>query len=162
MGGCTRRCVSVYGGQRNVLRGSKLGFESYIVSCDYGTVNPASFGLWGLCGGEWYRIDEYYFDSRKEGCQKTDDEHYEGLCRLCGDRNIQRIIVDPSAASFIELIRRYGKYKVTPAQNDVVNGIRKVTAALKNGKVHIAGIAWHQDESFRFTVGTNAGATTFP
>lgn len=138
------RWVAVHGAVYPFMADSEMyceapssGFESYIVSCDYGTVNPASFGLWGLYGGEWYRIDEYYFDSRKEGCQKTDDEHYEGLCRLCGDRKIQRIIVDPSAASFIELIRRYGKYKVTPAQNDVVNGIRKVTAALKNGKVHI-------------------------
>ena len=31
--------------------------EKYIISCDYGTVNPSSFGLWGLCRGVWYRID---------------------------------------------------------------------------------------------------------
>ena len=31
--------------------------EEYVVSCDYGTVNPSSFGLWGLYGGIWYRVE---------------------------------------------------------------------------------------------------------
>lgn len=48
----------------------KGGFDEYVVSCDYGTVNPASFGLWGRQSTVWYRIDEYYFDSRREGNQK--------------------------------------------------------------------------------------------
>ena len=42
-------------------------FEKWYISCDYGTVNPASFGLWGFLGGVWYRTSEFYFDSRKEG-----------------------------------------------------------------------------------------------
>ena len=33
-------------------------FEKYYVSCDYGTVNPTSMGLWGLQNDVWYRIDE--------------------------------------------------------------------------------------------------------
>ncbi|MER2080726.1 MAG: PBSX family phage terminase large subunit [Ruminococcus sp.] len=112
-------------------------FETYVISCDYGTVNPASFGLWGRLEGCWYRIDEYYFDSRAEGFQKTDEEHYEGLRGLAGDRKIRQVVVDPSAASFIEVIRRHGEYKVTPAQNDVVNGIRRVSQALKQGDIRI-------------------------
>lgn len=44
------------------------------VSCDYGTVNPASFGLWGRFGEKWYRFAEYYHDSRRDGYQKTDEE----------------------------------------------------------------------------------------
>ena len=32
--------------------------ERYVISCDYGTVNPSSFGLWGLSGGIWYRTKE--------------------------------------------------------------------------------------------------------
>ena len=36
-------------------------FEEFIVSCDYGTVNPASFGLWGRQEGVWYRLKEYYY-----------------------------------------------------------------------------------------------------
>jgi len=79
-------------------------FEEYAVSCDYGIVNPSSFGLWGRAGDVWYRIDEYYFDSKVEGCQRTDEEHYKALCELVGDRAVSVVTVDPSASSFIEVI----------------------------------------------------------
>ena len=29
-------------------------YEDYLISCDYGTLNPTSAGLWGLCEGKWY------------------------------------------------------------------------------------------------------------
>jgi hypothetical protein len=101
-------------------------FEKYYISCDYGTVNPTSMGLWGLYEGKWYRFDEYYYASRLEGRQLTDEEYYEKLCRLAGNRKIEGIVIDPSAASFAECIRRKGRYRVIPAKNDVVSGIRKV------------------------------------
>ena len=112
-------------------------FSKFAISCDYGTVNPASFGLWGNHQGIWYRIDEYYYDSRKVGRQKTDEEHYSALEKLAGDRNISCVTVDPSAASFIELIKRKGRFMVTPAQNSVINGIRKVSSVLKEGRIKI-------------------------
>ncbi|MBR5619475.1 MAG: PBSX family phage terminase large subunit, partial [Clostridia bacterium] len=108
------------------------------VSCDYGTVNPSSFGLWGLSDdGVWYRMREYYFDSRKAGEQRTDEEHYDGLVSLVGGAPVEAVIVDPSAASFMECIRRHGTFRVLPAKNDVTDGIRKVSAALKEGKIKI-------------------------
>ncbi|MBQ8000808.1 MAG: PBSX family phage terminase large subunit [Ruminococcus sp.] len=112
-------------------------FEDYAVSCDYGTVNPASFGLWGLKSDVWYRIDEYYYDSRKEGQQRTDEEHYKALCELAGGRKLSRVVVDPSAASFIQVIKRHGEYEVKPAKNSVTDGIRSVTCALKEGRIKI-------------------------
>lgn len=113
------------------------GFDDYIISCDYGTVNPSSFGLWGLRGGIWYRTDEYYYSSRREGTSRTDEEHYQGLCELAGERSISRVVVDPSAASFIEVIKRHGKFHVVPAKNSVVDGIRQVSTALKQGDIKI-------------------------
>lgn len=109
--------------------------ERYIISCDYGTVNPSSFGLWGYQKGVWYRIREYYYDSRKEGQSRTDEEHYKALKRLAKGYKIEKVIIDPSAASFIECIRRHGKFRVVKADNDVVAGIRRVAAALKEGKL---------------------------
>ena len=47
---------------------------------------------------------------------------------MVNGREIQRVIVDPSAASFIETLRRRG-YQVIKADNDVCDGIR-VTADL--------------------------------
>lgn len=114
-----------------------VNFEKYAVSCDYGTVNPTSMGLWGRFNSVWYRLREYYYDSRKVGASKTDEEHYASLCELAEDLDIEAITVDPSAASFITLIRRYGRFKVIPAKNNVVNGIRKVSTALKNQTLKI-------------------------
>lgn len=111
--------------------------EDYAVSCDYGTVNPASFGLWGLYDGVWYRLDEYYFSSKSQGFQRTDEEHYRELEKLCDGKNVSSVTVDPSAASFIEVIRRHGRFNVTPAKNNVLDGIRQTAAALKEGKIVI-------------------------
>ena len=110
-------------------------FGKFYISCDYGTVNPSSFGLWGENGGRWYRIREYYFNSRTEGSQRTDTEHYSSLCDLAGALNIEAVIVDPSAASFIECIRREGRFRVIPAKNDVIDGIRRVSDCLKEKKI---------------------------
>ena len=111
--------------------------SEYYISCDYGTVNPFSLGLWGYSGGVWYRVDEYYWSSKKEGSQKTDEEYYSELERLAQGRDIVSVIVDPSAVSFIECIRRHGKFRVIPARNDVADGIRRVSEALKGGKIKI-------------------------
>lgn len=109
--------------------------SQYYISCDYGTVNPSSFGLWGENGGRWYRIKEYYFNSRVEGSQRTDSEHYDALCDLAGTLPIEAVIVDPSAASFIECIRRAGRFRVIPAKNEVIDGIRRVSDCLKEQKI---------------------------
>ena len=111
--------------------------ERYIISCDYGTVNPSSFGLWGLYDGVWYRIKEYYYDSHSEGFQRTDEEHYKGLCELAQGIDVEMIIVDPSAASFIQTIRRHAEYNVVPADNKVIDGIRCTSSALHSGCVRI-------------------------
>lgn len=110
-------------------------FGRYYISCDYGTVNPSSFGLWGENGGRWYRIREYYFNSRTEGRQKTDSEHYEALCELVENLPVEAVVVDPSAASFMECIRRGGRFRVIPARNDVIDGIRRVSDCLKERKI---------------------------
>lgn len=113
-------------------------FSEYYISCDYGTMNPTSMGLWGYSGGVWYRIAEYYHDARRENIIKTDEEYYLELESLAGNRKITAVIVDPSAASFIECIKRHEKFTVTKAKNDVINGIRKVSDALKNGDIKIS------------------------
>lgn len=109
--------------------------EKFYISCDYGTVNPSSFGLWGKYDGKWYRMREYYYDSRKQGEQRTDAEHYRELERLADNLEIEAVIVDPSAASFIQCIRRKGRFTVIPAKNDVIDGIRQVSDALKQRQI---------------------------
>ena len=111
-------------------------FEKWYVSCDYGTVNPTSMGLWGLQKGIWYRVREFYFSSRDAQRQMTDEEYAAALTRLAGERRITAVIVDPSAASFIEVLRRKG-WRVQKADNDVLSGIRLTSDALKEGRIVI-------------------------
>ena len=130
----------IYPYMSNELMFCELPSESpsrYALSCDYGIVNPTSCGLWAEIGGVWYRIDEYYYDSRKEGETRTDEEHYKYISQMVDDKYIDCMTVDPSAASFITLIRRHGKYKVIPAKNNVSDGISEVTIALKRGDIKI-------------------------
>ena len=112
-------------------------FSRYAVSCDYGTANPSSFGLWAKKARVWYRIAEYYYDSRRTGAQRTDEEHYRALEELCAGKTIDFIVADPSAASFIALIRRRGKYRVRRADNAVLDGLRRTAAALKRGDLRV-------------------------
>ncbi|MBE6923742.1 MAG: PBSX family phage terminase large subunit [Ruminococcaceae bacterium] len=111
-------------------------FDQWYISCDYGTVNPTSMGLWGRCGGIWYRVQEFYFSSRSAMRQMTDEEYAAELRKLAGDRKIMAVIVDPSAASFIEVLRRKG-WRVRKASNDVLSGIRLTSDALKEGQIVI-------------------------
>ncbi|MDR1409846.1 MAG: PBSX family phage terminase large subunit [Oscillospiraceae bacterium] len=109
-----------------------------VVSCDYGTVNPASFGLWAHYAGAWYRVREYYFDSRREQYQRTDEEHYAALEELAGNLPIDCVIADPSAASFFAVIRKHGRFRAIKAKNDVTDGIRRVAGMLKSGALLFA------------------------
>lgn len=110
----------------------------WFISVDYGTVNPTSAGLWCLWRGTAYRAGEYYYDSRKPGNhQRTDEEHYAGLEELAGDKKIDRIVVDPSAASFKETIRRHGRFAVWDADNSVLDGIRLTASLLQAGRILI-------------------------
>ena len=110
--------------------------EKWYISCDYGTVNPTSMGLWGLSGGVWYRVKEFYFSSREQQRQMTDAEYADALEALAGGRPITAVIVDPSAASFMEVLRRRG-WLVQKASNDVLSGIRMTSDCLKNGRIVI-------------------------
>ena len=112
------------------------GLSRWCISCDYGTVNPASFGLWGWKDGIWYRVKEFYYNSRETKRQKTDGEYAEDLRKLAGGRDIRLVVVDPSAASFIEVLRREG-WRVVKAENDVLSGIRTTAGLLREKKLVI-------------------------
>ena len=113
-------------------------WEKVRVSVDYGTVNPTSFGMWVLSGGVWYRVKEYYYDSRKEGRQKTDAEYVDDLKAFTAGLRVERVVIDPSAASFIEAARRAG-FAVCRADNNVSDGLRVTANLLKQGRIVICG-----------------------
>lgn len=111
-------------------------FEAWCISCDYGTSNPTSMGLWGKKNGVWYRVSEYFYDSRAMRRQKTDEEYADELAKLAAGRTIRAVVADPSAASFCETLRRRG-WRVKKADNEVLTGIRLTAQLLKSGRIVI-------------------------
>lgn len=115
--------------------------DAYVLSIDYGTQNAFSAGLWAKHGSVWYREREYYYSGRDTGVQKTDEEYAQDLDKFIADiRIVERLktIIDPSAASFITLLKKRGKYHVLPAKNDVADGIRETATAMKKGLIKIS------------------------
>lgn len=123
-------------GEENIVDDVPESGEYYI-SCDYGTLNPFSAGLWCWDGKTATRIREYYYSGREENRNKTDEEYYTELEKLVGELPVISVIVDPSAASFIEVIKRHGKFKVRKAVNDVLPGIATTARYLRSGALKI-------------------------
>lgn len=128
---------SMFDEEKHVSDEHMSGALEYIVSIDYGTVNPFSAGLWAFDGKNSQREAELYYNSREVGKRVDDEAYYKMLKELIGDRKISCIIIDPSAASFIEVIKKYGEYSVKKADNDVLDGIRVVTTMLNKGLLKI-------------------------
>ena len=119
---------------RNVVEGPYYG-GTYYVSVDYGTLNPTAMGLWRVSDGKATMVKEYYYDGRAQRRQKTDEEYCDDLEAFCDGYNIERVIIDPSAASFKEAIRRRGMFDVLDANNSVLDGIRNVGSMLLSGRL---------------------------
>ncbi len=128
---------SMFDEDKHVTKEHMKGAHVYVVSVDYGTVNPFSCGLWAFDGRKSIREQEIYYDSRAEGKRMDDEAYYKMMDEMIGDRRVEFIIVDPSAASFIEVIKKYAKYVVKGADNDVLDGIRVVTTMLNKGMIQI-------------------------
>ena len=109
----------------------------WYISCDYGTLNPFSAGLWCVRDGVAVRVAEFYHSGREQQRQLTDEEYYRAIEQLAGDRDIRHIVVDPSAASFIACIRSHKRFSVRKAKNDVVYGIRLTAMMLQAGVIKI-------------------------
>lgn len=115
--------------------------SAYMVSIDYGTMNAFAALLWAKYGDTWYAVKEYYYSGRETGIQMTDDEYGAAMDKFVdGVPYVEKIktIIDPSAASFIALLRKKGIYRVIPADNAVDDGIRETAMALKTGRIKIS------------------------
>ncbi len=122
-------------GEDNITDEQPQGAEYYI-SVDYGTLNPFSAGLWSVNGGKAVRIKEFYYDGRKKQKQLTDEEYCDEIEKLAEGYNIKRVIIDPSAASFITALRKR-KFHIQQANNGVLDGIRRTAVYLRDGNIKI-------------------------
>jgi PBSX family phage terminase large subunit len=124
-----------------------IGKEHY-VSCDYGTQNATVFLLWHKDEeGKWICCKEYYYSGRDEEKQKTDSEYADDLEEWLDGIKPVKIIIDPSAASFIAELKKR-KYSIKKARNDVLDGIRFVSSLLSMGKIGIYKECRHTLQEF--------------
>jgi PBSX family phage terminase large subunit len=133
--------------------------SDYALSIDYGTQNAFAALLWEKHRDIWYATRGYYYSGRDTGVQKTDEEYADDLEYFLSDlieeyvdgvamfkkdpymhdlpSKIQTII-DPSAASFIALMKKRDWCKIRGADNDVLNGIRETASAMNRGLIKIS------------------------
>lgn len=119
----------------HIVKTVERDYSEYYVAADYGTQNPMVFLLFGKASGQWYVVDEYYYDGRSRGIQKTDEEYHADLITFLDGRIIRQIVIDPSAASFIACIRKHGLFNVRKGNNDVLKGIRNTATALMKREI---------------------------
>ena len=127
----------VYPGFDNTVPTIPRPYEKYVISMDYGIQNPTAMGLWGLCDGVWYQVKEYYHSGRETNEQKTDQQYYDKLVELAGDLPIWRLIIDPSASSFIALVNQKKRFTILKANNEVLDGIQHTAQCLAEGKIKV-------------------------
>lgn len=126
-----------------VLNRPPRAAEYYIAGVDYGTANAFACVVVGISTGRYDRTgvcrwveDEYYFDSKKQGKQKTNSEYAEDVISFLEPYGVRAIYIDPSATSFkLELQRR--KQTVVSANNDVLPGIEFMSSEMKKGNLFI-------------------------
>lgn len=155
----------VYPHFKECLVGGSLGpAEEYALSIDYGTSNPFAVLLWGRRGDVWTAEDELYYSGRDTGIQKTDEEYLEQLYQFTASVQLTLrergedveipVVIDPSAASFIALLRQTDEFLVRTSHtrmNLVLEGIRQTASCMHAGvlKVHTRLANWmHEVQSY--------------
>lgn len=114
--------------------------EKY-VSIDYGIENPTAFCMfaWNTRLSEWHMVRDYSYGGRDNMIPKTDPELYQDLLNFChGVNGINATIIDPSAKSLIVLMQKDQRFRVMPANNEVISGISFVNTMFGQGKLKIA------------------------
>lgn len=115
-------------------------FDTYIVTCDYGTTNAFVYLLTARTNGVWYVLKEFYYDSSKSGIRVNKQQSDELKTFLDGILP-DYVEVDPSAPAFIEQLRQdYPDFttRIGHAINTVLTGIQQTAQMMYQGKLKIS------------------------
>jgi phage terminase large subunit len=84
-------------------------------------------------------VNEYYWDSREENAQKTDKQYADDLIAFIGPEGAERVVIDPSAASFIAELRTRDdrNFIISEADNEVLDGIRMTATMIAAGLIRV-------------------------
>ena len=115
--------------------------DYYIAGVDYGISNAfacliigVSTGVRNQIGKQMWVEREYYYDSKKTHKQKTNSEFADELEAFLDPYGVRMIYIDPSALAMKVEMRKRGM-RVADADNDVENGIQKMTSEMAKGNL---------------------------
>lgn len=113
--------------------------NKYYVSIDYGTVNPFAALLieYNPKTHKSLILNEVYYKGR-DGNRVDNEAYYKMLTDMVHLLPIECIVIDPSAAGMIETIKKYHKYPVKGARNDVIEGIIETTKYINRNLIEVA------------------------
>jgi len=117
--------------------------DYWVAGIDYGASNPFACLLIGVHSGQnsqtgkvmWVE-KEYYWDHKAREKTKTNSELASDVQEFLQDYDVKQIYIDPSAASFKAELRKVGLRPID-ADNDVEQGIYKMTSEMKRGMLYI-------------------------
>ena len=120
-------------------------YGQMFISCDYGIQNAQVYLLFAWHKGRrrFEIIKEWYHSGRESEVQMTDAEYYQALVEFAAGLPVKFVIVDPSAASFIAVIRKAKRFSVLNAKNDVNPGISYTASLFHIGKLAVSRSCEH-------------------
>jgi len=129
------------------IKPNDRGFTRLLIGIDYGIANPTTFVLIGETNGNFYVLEEYYYDGRILP-QQPDNKIVEALIKFIFQKalgwgsKITGIVIDPSALSLITAIKQNAYFitnriPVYSANNEVLQGIKIVNALLNLERLKI-------------------------
>jgi len=117
--------------------------DYWIAGIDVGTSNAFACVLIGVNTGRYdqnhpimWVEKEYFWDSKKQGRQKTNSEYADDISNFLEPYGVKQLYIDPSAAAFKVDLRKRGFHPVD-ADNDVYNGITHLGDQMQKGSLFI-------------------------
>jgi PBSX family phage terminase large subunit len=127
----------------HVVRRPPRAADYWIASIDFGMANPTACLLLGISSGKHNQLGkklwiekEYYYDPKKTQRQKTVSEIAEDIKQFLENYDVKAIYIDPSAIAIKTELRRMNIH-VIEANNDVQEGIHKMTSEMKIGNLFV-------------------------
>lgn len=127
----------------HVIDRPKAAAEYFIAGIDYGLNNPFACVLIGVSTGKYTQTgkvlwveDEFFWDQKKQGRQKTVSELAEDVVKFLEPYNVRHIYVDPSALPIKRDLQKM-HIPTIDANNDVLDGIGLMTSEMRKGNLFV-------------------------
>jgi PBSX family phage terminase large subunit len=126
-----------------VVRRPPAAADYWVAAIDFGMSNPSCCLLVGVSTGQHNQLGkkmwvekEYYYDPKQTERQKIVSEIAQEIQEFLSPYAIKNIYVDPSATAIKTEMRRMGMH-IVDANNDVEEGIHRMTSEMKIGNLFI-------------------------